>query len=380
MQVKKIITICLIALMMCLLSGCTGCGDSPEQKAINKDNIARAKENAINYVKEKYNISAEVSDAILDRNYGLFSSTPTSKVLVKMKYDDRNFNVYIDGESPNTNGYDDYQKDSISDAVKSIVAKQLPGVERVIIDGGKMNNIEYSDIRECCDVLYDKYYDGTNLKEVLSDNNYNVYVAFVDKSLSNVSNEDFPELLWDDDDRYEVTLNLISYRDRDTYKQCYEYSVEAEYAVYIEEYCELYGTKKKEYEEYKLNQCGDLYYYVEDDKEDDVEVSKLIKVINASDWKGHGADDATVSSDAYSICASKDTGKSGVHIFFPISKIKNFSEKDTEYAYCEYSKDKYNYSSGSVKNSIIGEYVHRECLPADKSAGESYYFVFLKDK
>ncbi len=380
MKINKIVTLFLIVIMMTMLSGCSGCGDSPEQKAINEANIAKAKENAVNYVKEKYDINAEVYDAILERNYGMFSSTPTSKVLVKMKYDNREFNVYIDGENANTDGYDDYQKDSINNAVKDIVGKQLFGVERVIIEGGIMRGIEYDDIEKCCDVLYHEYFDGTNLREVLSDKNYDVYVAYIDKDLEKLSNAHFPELLWKDDDRFDVTLNIISYRDRKAYEQCYEYSFDPRYAIYIEQYCEFTGTEKNRFEEYKLNRSGDVYYYVEDGKADYVEVNRLLKSINASDWDGHGAKDAKVVSDAYSVCASEDIGNVGVHIFFPVDKIKDYSDKYTEYAYCRYAADKYNYSSGSVKNNTVGNYVYKKCFPVDKSAGESYYFVFLKDE
>ncbi len=379
-KLKRVIVGCFLIIMTVLMTGCTGCGDSPEQKAINEQNIAKAKENATNYVKEKYGFEAAVQDAILERSSGLFSTTPTSKVLVKMKYDNKDFNVYIDGSKTNTDGADDYQESVINDAIKELLKNQVSGVERVAVTGGKISWVEYDAIQECCDVLYSVFYDGTNLKEVLSDNSYQVYAAFIDKDLSKVTNADFSELLWDDDDRKDVTLNLISYRDKNGLEQCYEYSVDERYAIYIDEYCELIGTSRKEHKEYKLNISGDVYYYVEDNKDDYIEVNKLLKTVNASDWVGHGAEDGRIVSGAYSIATSKDIGNVNVHIYYPISNIKNYSEKKTEFAYCKYAKEKYNYSSSSVENCIVGEYVYKECSPADKSAGESYYFVFLNDE
>lgn len=379
MKFKKCIITTLMTIMIFMLSGCTGCGDSPEQKAINEENIARAKTNAVNYVKEKYGLEATVEDAILERNYGLCGSTPTSKVLVKMKCFGKGFNVYIDGETDNTEGYDDYQSDSINEDIKELIEKNVPGVERVVVEGGMMRGVEYDDIVECCDVLYEKYYDGSNLKEVLGDRYYEIFVAFIDKDLSGVTNADFPELLWEDEDRYEVALHLISYRDKDSMNKCEYYSIDSRYAIYIDSYYGLVGIDEKNYHEYKLNKCGDVYYYVEDGLEDYVEINKLLKTVNASDWDGQGAKGAKVVSDAYYINSTKDLGKASVHIFYPTDKINDFDPNEVDYADCEYAAGKYDYTVRSVKNSVIDDYVYREVLPANEAEGESYYFVFLKD-
>ena len=73
--------------------------------------LKQAKENAAEYVLEKYGVEAKVMDAEIERIDGLFGSDPGSKAYISMYYDDKDFTVYIAGDEETTDGRDNYQQE-----------------------------------------------------------------------------------------------------------------------------------------------------------------------------------------------------------------------------------------------------------------------------
>jgi hypothetical protein len=94
---KTILSVVMAAIVL------TGC-DSKEQKKLNKQYISTAKSNAVKYIEDKYGFTPEVRSAEQEREYGWINSTPLSTVYVRMNHDGRDFGVYIEGATDNTDG------------------------------------------------------------------------------------------------------------------------------------------------------------------------------------------------------------------------------------------------------------------------------------
>ena len=159
---KKIIgLISLILIFFCL----TGCGYTKEEKDTIEQYKTQAEENAINYIKEKYNISSEVisSEVELEDTEPIPNITPapTGNVYVKMKSNSKEFYVYITGKESSIIGKDNYQYNEIVNDLLNLIQKDTniaPYNYQVIY--GFEDSFKYPG-------LIDIYYDGTNLYNVI---------------------------------------------------------------------------------------------------------------------------------------------------------------------------------------------------------------------
>lgn len=101
--------------ILLLLSGCV----TKEQEEKNAANLARAEINAVNYVKEKYGFTAEITSSEIERDGGMFGPSFTNHAYVNMSYNGKDFTVYINGKNTNTDGVDDYQAAAITEALQA---------------------------------------------------------------------------------------------------------------------------------------------------------------------------------------------------------------------------------------------------------------------
>ena len=99
------------------------------------------------YIKEKYGFTPEVIESAIERSSGLFGGAPLTTAMIRMSYNNKEFSVYIDGETENTDGADNYQQEEIIAALteklseKAENSKGIVGEIRSInIDGGKANS------------------------------------------------------------------------------------------------------------------------------------------------------------------------------------------------------------------------------------------------
>lgn len=159
---KKIIGLISLALVLSCL---TGCGYTKEEKDTMEQYKTQAEENAINYIKEKYNISSEIisSEAELENADPIPNITPdpTGNVYVKMKSNNREFYVYITGKESSIIGKDNYQYNEIVNDLLNLIQKDTniaPYNYQVIY--GFEDSFKYPG-------LIDIYYDGTNLYNVI---------------------------------------------------------------------------------------------------------------------------------------------------------------------------------------------------------------------
>ena len=109
---KKRKTIGYISLAFLVIT-LAGCGYTKEEKADMKRYEAQGRENAKDYIKEKYGVDVKIREVTCEKyNSGPvpdFSPSPTGNVFIRMNYQGEDFSVFISGERENTEGIDNYQ-------------------------------------------------------------------------------------------------------------------------------------------------------------------------------------------------------------------------------------------------------------------------------
>ena len=161
-----------------------------KNKIDEKENTKRkivelAKENAINYIEDKYNFTPEIvsAEAIIDVDYTMLSSSINGSADIVMKHNGKKFNVEISGEEKTKEGYDDYQYDLIYNDILDLLTKELGNApiefdlscNAEIQEGCKLNELytSTSDLAKLNMTIIYGYYnenkvDYSNLKNYFS--------------------------------------------------------------------------------------------------------------------------------------------------------------------------------------------------------------------
>lgn len=344
----------------------TSCGDSEEQKQRNEQCIKTAKTNAIKYIEDKYGFTPTIINAVLERTHGVFNSNPLTTVYVRMQYNDRNFGVYIDGLTENTDGKDNYQTSDIIEYFNSIIAQKLPEPEKTSLDGGTVH-VHYSSIRDECINLYSNYFDVSEPMNFLENSNCLVCAEYVNTDISSITKSDFPQYLFEgENSRNEITI--ISYRKN---KYIGENQIEKMYPLYMNERIVINkeGTKR---DTYSLGKVGDISYYIEGENSDTITV-KEVKPDNASNWCDDDDFIYKIASKAYSFHSDHDCK---VKFYFPCSAFTEPGDEVEYYGICRGSGDNKKYELRSKRRSISGYDLGTIVL----NANEDVYVVFLEKK
>ena len=102
---RKAVYWILLALIMVTV---TGCGYTLEEKREMKRYEKQGRENAKNYIREKYGIDAKITEINCEKYSSSpvpdFFPSPTGNVFVKMKYKGADFLVAISGQKKNMDG------------------------------------------------------------------------------------------------------------------------------------------------------------------------------------------------------------------------------------------------------------------------------------
>ncbi|MBO5266759.1 MAG: hypothetical protein J6B08_05610 [Ruminiclostridium sp.] len=318
-----------------LLLGCslllTGC-DSKEQKAENEKNLRQAEKNAVAYIEEKYGFTPEIIESVLERYGGLFGSTPHTSALIRMNHNSKDFSVYIDGSTKNTDGADNYQQEEIISALTEKLSEKAENTKGVVgeiksinIDGGKVKSFR-PIVEWNCENLYSEYFDGENFAEVFGDEICCVTADYIEADFENLQENDFDFLLSNE----RVRLSLISYRTEEDYLNRPDYGEFSDFtgikkhAILIEESF-VFGKDGADHNEYVLGKHDNFYYYVFDNTPNTVSFSSA-KMPDASEFDGHGIIDGQFVTPAYSINSSVNER---IYIYYPLSELPEKSRLAT---------------------------------------------------
>ena len=116
---KKILIFLMVGIFLLVLTGC----QTEENKELIERYEAQAIINSKNYLKDKYNITAEVTGVKAYLNcegfFYCFQAPPSGNVKVTFHYKDVDFDVFINGNKETLDGTDNYQYDTIKNDVEN---------------------------------------------------------------------------------------------------------------------------------------------------------------------------------------------------------------------------------------------------------------------
>lgn len=307
----------------------TGCGYSEEEKAQMQEYENQASENAVNYISEKYGFQANVLEADCETVDVIgvpdFSPSATGDVLVRMEYDGYEFMVMISGEESITAGSDNYQLEQIQQAIVEEINTQTGFSVRemqVVYGNYYQTGMDLDD-----NGLVHTYYDGSNLAEVLSENDCQMVCSCIGVDLSLVDVGEIKKLVGD------AEVLFVSYRSEDDFENAENrdfnlggsslaYGIENK-ALYIDAY-RVIGGNDEEYVVYDLREQDGIYYVP---KVQDAQVILTETVLDdASNWNDHGFSNAKqVLATAYAIDSESDV----LYVFIPVDMLENRESTDT---------------------------------------------------
>ncbi|MBQ8598206.1 MAG: hypothetical protein IJ409_10490 [Lachnospiraceae bacterium] len=313
----------LISGLALLLLLVTGCGYSAEEKAAMKQYEKQGKKNAREYIEEKYGFKAKVTDVTCDKvNTGPipdFWPGPTGNVQVEMEYKGEDFYVYIAGDEETIEGVDDYQMDEIMEDFEDIL-EDVSGLkaEEMALCYGKFLTM---DDKPEGNGMISTYYDGENLDEVLHEQNFRLFCAYIDEDMSDM--DEVAEAFG------EGCYLFVSYNSEEDYKTCRSESyynllgtpIQGDVdknELFIREYYSL----EYDEEEYVVNEVLEhdgFYYTVEDGSEVYFEEAEIDDPDN---WNGRGFLGAEQAMEAYSVYTDADK----ITLYIPVDQIDGDGE------------------------------------------------------
>lgn len=160
----------LVCVMLLIII--TGCATSKEEKEKRNRYFAQAKENAVDYVEQKYGFTPDdigTAKCTFD-NSDNFSSSCNEMVIVNVQYKDKWFKVYIDGSIQTNKGYDNYQYDDISSDLIKLLSSEY----------GTPNNFKFYYGYDDTGII-DTYYNGTNLEEIFNNKDLRAFIGYINK-------------------------------------------------------------------------------------------------------------------------------------------------------------------------------------------------------
>ena len=247
LYMKKLVATCVMLGLIFL----TGCGYSAEEKAQRRAYEKQAKENAVEYVKQKYGFEP-IGKSAYCKNASSgpipnISPNPSGDVYVTLQYDKTVFSVYIAGDEETTDGIDNYQLSEVTEAVEDYLKTltDSSAEEISLCYGAFLSN----SITRDGNGMVETYFDGTNLKEVLTENKLRIALSYIDADLSEVNTEEMKQTLG------EGAYLLMSYRSLDDYENYgkIDYSQKSSLGSGLNEM----GMYLREY--YYFDVCNELY-------------------------------------------------------------------------------------------------------------------------
>lgn len=366
---RKAVYWILLALIMVTV---TGCGYTLEEKREMKRYEKQGRENAKNYIREKYGIDAKITEINCEKYSSSpvpdFFPSPTGNVFVKMKYKGADFLVAISGQKKNTDGLDNYQFQEIATAF----AQEVYNITGLHAESAYVCYGEYGTVKDEKNGMIHTFYDGENLAEVLQKESARAVVSYANQDVEQIPVSQISQKTGVD------TILLTDYESREAYQtvRCPYYNLAGwpiengiENQLYLMNGYRVVGAGEDTYVKCEKKIQDDIILITENPK--DQIILEKTSLDSQENWNGNGFIDAKQVASAYTF----DTNSEKVYVYFPVEKLDTKEVKEAQLV------KQYQYKGETCYDNIIskvtddGKYIHGIVYTRDETEIKISVFI-----
>lgn len=366
---RKAVYWILLALIMVTV---TGCGYTLEEKREMKRYEKQGRENAKNYIREKYGIDAKITEINCEKYSSSpvldFFPSPTGNVFVKMKYKGADFFVAISGQKKNTDGLDNYQFQEIATAF----AQEMYNITGLHAESAYVCYGEYGTVKDEKNGMIHTFYDGENLAEVLQKESARAVVSYANQDVEQIPVSQISQKTGVD------TILLTDYESREAYQtvRCPYYNLAGwpiengiENQLYRMNGYRVVGAGEDTYVKCEKKIQDDIILITENPK--DQIILEKTSLDSQENWNGNGFIDAKQVASAYTF----DTNSEKVYVYFPVEKLDTKEVKEAQLV------KQYQYKGETCYDNIIskvtddGKYIHGIVYTRDETEIKISVFI-----
>ena len=349
---RKAVYWILLALIMVTV---TGCGYTLEEKREMKRYEKQGRENAKNYIREKYGIDAKITEINCEKYSSSpvpdFFPSPTGNVFVKMKYKGADFLVAISGQKKNTDGLDNYQFQEIATAF----AQEMYNITGLHAESAYVCYGEYGTVKDEKNGMIHTFYDGENLAEVLQKESARAVVSYANQDVEQIPVSQISQKTGVD------TILLTDYESREAYQTvgCPYYNLAGwpiengiENQLYLMNGYRVVGAGEDTYVKCEKKIQEDIILITENPK--DQIILEKTSLDSQENWNGNGFIDAKQVASAYTF----DTNSEKVYVYFPVEKLDTKEVKEAQLVKQYQYKGETCYDNITSKVTDNGKYIH----------------------
>lgn len=366
---RKAVYWILLALIMVTV---TGCGYTLEEKREMKRYEKQGRENAKNYIREKYGIDAKITEINCEKYSSSpvpdFFPSPTGNVFVKMKYKGADFLVAISGQK------------RIRTGLITISFRRLPQhLHKKCITSQDFTQrvpmyvmVSMERIKDEKNGMIHTFYDGENLAEVLQKESARAVVSYANRDVEQIPVSQISQKTGVD------TILLTDYESREAYQtvRCPYYNLAGwpiengiENQLYLMNGYRVVGAGEDTYVECEKKIQDDIILITENPK--DQIILKKTSLDSQENWNGNGFIDAKQVASAYVF----DTNSEKVYVYFPVEKLDTKEVKEAQLV------KQYQYKGETCYDNIIskvtddGRYIHGIVYTRDETEIKISVFI-----
>ena len=366
---RKAVYWILLALIMVTV---TGCDYTLEEKREMKRYEKQGRENAKNYIREKYGIDAKITEINCEKYSSSpvpdFFPSPTGNVFVKMKYKGADFLVAISGQKKNMDGLDNYQFQEIATAF----AQEMYNITGLHAESAYVCYGEYGTVKDEKNGMIHTFYDGENLAEVLQKESARAVVSYANQDVEQIPVSQISQKTGVD------TILLTDYESREAYQtvRCPYYNLAGwpiengiENQLYLMNGYRVVGAGEDTYVKCKKKIQDDIILITENPK--DQIILEKTSLDSQENWNGNGFIDAKQVASAYTF----DTNSEKVYVYFPVEKLDTKEVKEAQLV------KQYQYKGETCYDNIIskvtddGKYIHGIVYTRDETEIKISVFI-----
>ena len=366
---RKAVYWILLALIMVTV---TGCGYTLKEKREMKRYEKQGRENAKNYIREKYGIDAKITEINCEKYSSSpvpdFFPSPTGNVFVKMKYKGADFLVAISGQKKNTDGLDNYQFQEIATAF----AQEMYNITGLHAESAYVCYGEYGTVKDEKNGMIHTFYDGENLAEVLQKESARAVVSYANQDVEQIPVSQISQKTGVD------TILLTDYESREAYQtvRCPYYNLAGwpiengiENQLYLMNGYRVVGVGEDTYVKCEKKIQDDIILITENPK--DQIILEKTSLDSQENWNGNGFIDAKQVASAYAF----DTNSEKVYVYFPVEKLDTKEVKEAQLV------KQYQYKGETCYDNIIskvtddGKYIHGIVYTRDETEIKISVFI-----